>query len=202
MNRCVVFGLSLLFTCPLTCHSRCDSVGRSRCSDFEGDGEINRTFTSLRNRFKCVSSGVERFRMPGVSWTYMPNNCLRISLGHWSWSITPLPTCYSHFLLWGGINLTHYAFKQSQWGEFSAKRRYRWWLLHSNSVPVELAEVALSGPPRHKANQTSFFHRLIERPDWLLVLTASVLAATPLPHFTTLIKIHRCNKKATQKVCS
>lgn len=200
---CCLWPLFIIYLAThLSQSSGCGSVGRSCCSDFEGDVEINRKFTSLRNRFKCASSLAERFRMPGVSWTYIPNTCSRISPGHWSWSITPLPTCYSHFLLWGGINLTHYAFKQSQWGEFSAKRRYRWWLLHSNSVPVELAEVALSGPPRHKANQTSFFHRLIERPDRLLVLTASVLAATPLPHFTTLIKIHSCNKKPTQKVCS
>lgn len=131
-----------------------------------GDKQVWK-FVSLKNgrinRFKCASSRANCFWMPEMSWTYIPNTCSSISPGHWSWSISPLPMCYSHFLLWGGINLTHYAFKLSRRGDFSAKRWYRSWLLHSNSVPEELAEVELSGPRGIKQTNLHFSIVLLER---------------------------------------
>lgn len=71
-----------------------------------------------------------------VCWTDIPNTCASIFffLGHCRWSITPLLISYSHFLLWGSINLTHCPFILSQWGKFSAKHRYRRWSLHFNST--------------------------------------------------------------------
>lgn len=90
-------------------------------------------------------------------------------------------TRYSHFLLWGGINLTHYAFKRS---------REESLVLNVNTGDdccIPILSWCIVRSPKCKANQTSFFHHLIQRPDRLLVLTASVLAATPLPRFTTLI---------------
>lgn len=65
---------------------------------------------------------------------------------------------------------------------------------------MELAEVAVSGP--RGIEQTKLPLSYWEGPDRLLVLTASVLAATPLPRFITLIKIYSCNKTPTKKVCS
>lgn len=161
------WALFYLFPAHSLVNFSCDSWKKSlwlwrRC----GDKQVWK-FASLRNgpinRFKCARSGSEHFTMPEVSQMYIPNTCSSISPGHRSWSITLLPMRYAHFLLWGGINLTHYAFKRSQRREFSAKRRYRWWLLHSNSVPAELAEVASSGPRGVKQTKLHFSIFLLGR---------------------------------------
>lgn len=87
---------SLSFNYPLTCWCWLWQCWRKSLQWFWrrcGDKQVWKA-ASLKNgpinRFKCALSGAEHFRMPGVSWTYIPNTCSSISPGHRSWSITPL----------------------------------------------------------------------------------------------------------------